>query len=764
MRILAVIAAAAMLAANIGCRSSHDYIAEGDRFLSLEKYDDAILIYRKAIQKNPSSARAYCQLGLAYRAINDNKRAYVCFERAVALDKELERAQIELGNLYLGDYLLESAKEPAVYGKITGIADHLLAKNAQSYAGLRLKGYLAISDKKPDEAIAFFSRADAANHGQPDVVLGLTQGLLMAGRYQDAQKTAEDLIAKNKTFGPIYDVLYGYEMAAGHADHAESWLKLKIANNPKSEQFPLQLVQHYWRTGRKQQGDAIVDAMLGQSSPPWALCVSVADFYENHREWERAASALDRGFAVHPEEKWAYEDRTAEVLALKGETRAAIQLLDSLLKQRPSDPATLKAHAILLLNSHESADHTVALGDLQKLTQTDPGNAAFIFQLGRAYALTGAKDKARQQFESVVQKDSHDVSALLALAELSSTSKQFQQSLEYSRRILAQEPTHRDARLLHATALVGLGRIDQARGEYKSLVRDEPGFVEAQLQLAMLFVVEKRFTEGEKSFRQLYRPKTGDFRALKGLVEVDAAQGEWAKALGLLNAELGKFPDALPVRELLASTAVRAGKLDLAIQQYEQLLQRGGENPEVLTELGQLYQRRHELSRSMAMLQKARDLSPDDWRAAARLGTVQQEAGLRPESKSSYEQAVRLGGDDADLLNNLAYLKADMGTDLDGALALARRAIGKDPGNSQYADTVGFIYLKKRDFASAMDVFQKLSQRYPNDGGFRYHLALTLVESGHKEQGERELRAAIAADPALANQSEVRDLLGEKRR
>jgi len=764
MRLLAVTAAAAVLAANLGCRSSRDYIAEGDRLFSSQKYADAILIYRKAVQKDPSSARAYCQLGLAYRARNENKLAFVSFQRAVTLDPEFEPAQIELGSLYLGDYLLEPVKDPAVYGKITAIADHLLAKDAQSYAALRLKGYLAVSDKKPDDAISFFTRAHAANPGQPDVVLGLTQGFLMAGRYQEAQKTAEDLIAKNKTFGPIYDVLYGYEMAAGHPDNAASWLKRKIANNPQNDQFPLQLAQHYWRTDRKKEAAAIVDGMLGQTNPAWALCVSVADFYKGYREWERAGSALDRGFAVHPEEKWAYENRTAEILALKGETKAAIQLLDRLLQQRPSDPETLKAHAILLLNSTERAGHIVALGEWQKLAQTDPGNPAVIFQLGRAYALTGAKDKARQQFETVIQKDSGNVSALLALAELSSAAKQFQQSLEYSRRILALEPAHRDARLLHATALVALGRIDQARSEYKSLAHDEPGFVEAQLQLAMLLVVEKRFAEGEKSFRQLYRPKTGDFRALRGLVEIDAAQGQWAKALGLLDTELGKFPDALPVRELLASTAVRAGKLDLAVQQYEQLLQRGGEDPEVLTELGQLYQRRHELNKSIAMLQKARDLAPEDWRAAARLGTVQQEAGLQPASKSNYEQAVRLGGDDADLLNNLAYLDADMGTNLDEALALARKALGKGPGNSQYADTVGFIYLKKKDFASALDVFQKLCQRYPADGGFRYHLGLALIESGHKEQGERELRAAVAADPALANQLEVKDLLGEKRR
>ena len=53
MRVLASVAAAAVLAAIIGCGSSRDYIAEGDRLFSLEKYDDAILIYRKAIQKNP---------------------------------------------------------------------------------------------------------------------------------------------------------------------------------------------------------------------------------------------------------------------------------------------------------------------------------------------------------------------------------------------------------------------------------------------------------------------------------------------------------------------------------------------------------------------------------------------------------------------------------------------------------------------------------------------------------------------------------------
>ena len=756
----AAIAVAAILAWSTGCGTSRDYVAEGDRLFSLQKYDDAILIYRKAIQKKPDSARAYCQLGRAYRAANDTKRAYASFERAGALDPEFEPAQIELGNLYLGAYLLESGNDPALYAKITAIADRLLAKDAKSYTGLRLKGYLANSDKKPEAAISFFSQSNAVNPGQPDVLLSLTQSLWMAGRYQEAQKTAESLIERNRTFVPVYDVLYGFEMAAGHPDKAESWLKLKLANIPQNDEFRVQLARHYRETGRKKQGDELLDAMLRQAGVSWPACASVAEFYESHHEWERAAAALERGFAVHTEEKWAYENRTADLLALKGEPEAAIQLLDNLLKQRPSDPAVRKARAMLLLDSNAKNDHALALGELQSLAQIDPGSSVIAFQLGRAYALTGAEDKARQQFESVLRRDTGNVNVLLALAELNSTSKHFQQSLADSGRILALEPTHRNARLLHATALVGLGRLDLARSEYKSLVRDHPGFAEAQLQYAMLLVVDKQYTQAEKLFRQLYHPKSGDFRALEGLAETEAAQQQWTKALDLLKAELGKFPDAIPVRALLASTAVRAGNVNLAVEQYGQILQRGGESLEVLTELGQLYQRRHELTKSLAMLQKACNLAPQDWRTAARLATVQQEAGQRMESRSGYEQAVRLGGDDADLLNNLAYLEADLGSNLDDALAHARRALGKDPGNSQYADTVGFIYFKKKDFQSALDVFQKLSQRYPNDAGFRYHLALALVECGRREQGERELRAAIAADPALANQSGVNELLG----
>ena len=760
MRTPVAILIPALLLLASGCRSSRDYVAEADRLFSAHKYAEAALIYRKAIQKDPRLAEAYYKLGVAQRANGNYAAAYESFIRAVTLNPELDQAQIELGNLYLGDYLIETTKNARVYEKISAVAERLLAKNPQSFAGLRFRGYLSLSDRKPEEAISFFQRAHAADPAQPDVVLGLTQALLLAGRYPEAREIAAGLIETHKTFASIYDVLYAYEMSTGHASDAESLLKLKIANNPQDPNSVLQLAEHYWRTGRRAQSFQIVDGILGEEKTPWRTYAGAADFYQRNQQWERANEALALGLKAYPEEQLSFAAAKSQVLKEQGKPKEAIGLLGDALRQHPAAAELKKMHASLLLDSSDPADRALALRELQGVAQASPEDPATTFQLGRAYSLNGMPDPATRQFEQVIRTEPGNVAALLALAELNSTAKKFRQSLEYSERILDLQPGLRNARLLHATALVGLDRLDEAHVEYNRLVREQPGYTEAKLQLAMLDVLQKRYPEAERLFRELYQPKKGDFRALKGLVQLYTAQGQTEKTLALLNGELARFPDSIAVHSLLAATAARAGKVDLAIQQYEQLLARRAHDQETCTQLGLLYQRKGDLPRSLSLLQTAVDLAPSDWRAIGRLAAAQQASGLTLQAKASYRRALELGGDDPDLFNNLAYLEADAGTDLDDALALSQNALSKSPGNSQYADTVGYIYLKKHDNASALQVFQTILKRFPNDAGFRYHLALALLQSGKREQGEHELRIAVAADPSLADEPSVRRLLG----
>jgi type IV pilus assembly protein PilF len=177
--------------------------------------------------------------------------------------------------------------------------------------------------------------------------------------------------------------------------------------------------------------------------------------------------------------------------------------------------------------------------------------------------------------------------------------------------------------------------------------------------------------------------------------------------------------------------------------------------------MGKLYQAAHDLPRSMALLEKARELAPNDWRTAARLATVQQEAGLSQQAKSNYEHAVQLGADDAELFNNLAYLEAEIGRDLDTAGVHAQKALQKSPSNPSYADTVGIIYLKKKQTAAALQVFKALTERVPKEALFRYHLALALRQNGDVQAAGRELRAALQADRSLALDPSAQSILRE---
>ena len=747
MRISPVLLVSALVAGSTACHSSRYYVAEGDRALASGKSAEAILALRKAVQKDPKSAVAYYKLGVAQRKTNDNPGARDSLEHAVGLDPDSVEAQAELGDLYLGSYLLQSVKMLALYDKIARIADWLLSKDSKSYAGLRLRGYLAMSDKRPDQALNYFRQANEIKPMQPDIGLSIAQALFLTGHADDARRTAWDFIHHDPSFTALYDVLFQYELTSGHAGEAEDVLRTKISNNPGNAAFQVQLAEFYWRRGRKAEATPLLQNILaaGAKSDAYAR---VAEFYQRAGEWDQALAILDLWFKARPEDKQAYRQRRAALLARAGKPEEALHLLEDVLHDDPSVTDARKARGLILLASNKKTDQESALKEWQALAAAAGDDEDVRFQLGRAFAANGKNDEARAEFERALKLQPADTRVILALAELASRSKQFQKSLQYSESVLAADPKIRDARLLHATALVGLGRLTEARAEYTKLASDEPRFVEAKLQLALLNASQKRFKDAEKLFSELHLSDSRDFRPLEGLVEVYGAQGQWKKAIDAINSSVEHSPDSPALRSLLAATAVRAGSIDLAIEQYEWIAQHSS-SPEPLTALGQLYQRRHELQKSADALQKACALAPNDWKTFTRLAIVQQEAGSRSEASANYMRALQLGANDPDLFNNLAFLYAETGSNFEQALSLAQKALSISPSNPQYADTLGIVYLRKNDSPSAIRIFENLLNKHPKDPAFRYHLGLALVRNGNVERGRHEMERAIHADPSL---------------
>jgi tetratricopeptide (TPR) repeat protein len=151
-----------------------------------------------------------------------------------------------------------------------------------------------------------------------------------------------------------------------------------------------------------------------------------------------------------------------------------------------------------------------------------------------------------------------------------------------------------------------------------------------------------------------------------------------------------------------------------------------------------------------AALQK----NPDAGSLHLMVGSLYEMRGRVPDAIQRYEDAVRLDPSLAVAKNNLAYLLADTGGNLDRALDLAQEARGLLPDNPNAADTLGWVLYKKNSpEAAVMHLREAVRSMEPDDPQLsivRHHLALAYEAAG-EFQSAREL-----VDEVLAEVSERR--------
>jgi Tfp pilus assembly protein PilF len=205
--------------------------------------------------------------------------------------------------------------------------------------------------------------------------------------------------------------------------------------------------------------------------------------------------------------------------------------------------------------------------------------------------------------------------------------------------------------------------------------------------------------------------------------------------------------------------------LDLAMQQYQALLQGLPTSVEIPLELALLYQAKGDRAQAAVLFERAQHLDPKNLLPPAFLGKLYEQAGQRQQAIAAYRTSLNLQPDNASVLNNLAYLLADTAPvadtapDLDEALKLGRKALQQEPENSWFADTVGWIYLKKGNSDTALQMFQAVTAKVPANPTFRLHLATALFQQGDSERAQKELKAALEVNPSTPEKERIQMLL-----
>ena len=74
--------------------------------------------------------------------------------------------------------------------------------------------------------------------------------------------------------------------------------------------------------------------------------------------------------------------------------------------------------------------------------------------------------------------------------------------------------------------------------------------------------------------------------------------------------------------------------------------------------------------------------------------------------------------------NNLAYMYAETGGNLDRALSLAQTAVEGAPDSAAVQDTLGWVYYQKQLPDLAIRAFEQSVAKDPDNPIYHYHLGL----------------------------------------
>jgi tetratricopeptide (TPR) repeat protein len=754
------LAVAALLGLNACGHGGAYYLDRANTLFAKGDLAEADLNYRKAVQKDPNNGEAFYRAGLCDLKENKPVVALQDLDQAVHLMPDNKDAKRQLANVVLGGFIGDPSRPQALYDRLVRMSNEWLQRDPQSAEGLRIKGYLAMLEKRPEEGVTLFARAQQANPKDERMNMGLMDAYFRAGEPAKAEKVGLDFIASDHTAGDVYDALFRMYVAARRPADAENILIRKTKENPKENAYLLQLAGYYASVGKKPEMEGALRTLVTNPGGDSQVRLKAGDFYAGLGNWPTAIEQYQAGMAANEKDKPVYQFRIARALLMENKRDEATKLLNAAVAEHPDDKDTRTLRAALLLGNSPSGKPGFGVADLKSMVEKNPDDDFLKISYAKALMETGDLNEARTQFRDLIKKNPQFVDGLVSLADIAFKEGDSREAAERAGAALRVSPNNLRARMLRGSALLRLGQFDEASEILTRISREVPQSMDVRLELGYLAMDQKRYADAEDVFKRVQAVNPKEWRAIAGMVDNDLAQHRADKALGMLEDELERSHSAPQVRYMLATTAMRTGKYSLAVEQFQKLADQTPGSIDPLLQLADAFRARGDAGSAIVTLKKAAALYPNDGRPATMLTYLYQAGNQRGQARLEARRAFQLRPDDPAAMNNLAWALADTGGNLVEALKLARQATDKSPNVPYYADTLAYVYLKKDQNDEAMAILDKLVRQYPNNPDFAYHSGMAFYQMGQAARAKSELSRALQLSPSKETTTAINDLMG----
>lgn len=744
-------------------QSPQKLIATANKYHDNKKYKEASILYRKAISKDKTNAEAYYREGLNLLDQKNPVEARSFLRRAVDLNPNNVDAASKLAEIDLAVYSRNPEKLKSFLSEAKDLTAKILQVQPNAFDGIRLQGLLDLANRDVNKALTEFEKANKINPYSPELVGWYAQALISAKRTDEAESLLRGMIAHDKTWAPAYDTLFVLYRNQNHPEKAEAVLRERVQNDPKNPTAITNLSNYLLATNRFDEAEKVMRRVLDDKSDFPSAREMMGDFYVRAKKADQAIEQYKAGAKEDSKNELTYQERLVAVYTLIGRRGEAFQLAKELASKNPKDNAANNLYASLLLSSEANVDPSKKADEIKGMVQNNPNNPTLHLDLARAYLQTGKSDQALTEALEAVRQQSSLMPAHLLAARIYEDRGEHSKAVAETGTVLAAEPKNPEAELIRDRAFVGLNQFDQAQSGLEALIQQYPNVTDARLALGDLYVKQQQYAKAIEQYQHVWSSNPPDPRGFLGLQNVKAAQGKGPEAAAALSDFIQKNPraagfrlqlaniDAQAAGQLMKSNPAEAKKyLEQAADNYQEILKTNPSSVDIWLRLGFLQRALGQLPAALASFQQAVKADPGNANAVLNQGMTLEAMGNKKEAETLYNKVLSMDPGNAVALNNLAFMSADSGGDLDRAMSLAERAKKQAPTSPDVSDTLGYVYYQKNLNAAAVQIFRQIVQDQPNNPTFRLHLAMALLKQGDKqgarEQAQKALRDASQPD------------------
>jgi len=416
---------------------------------------------------------------------------------------------------------------------------------------------------------------------------------------------------------------------------AQIWAR----NEPENQEAKRVLSVLYLRNGNFKQAQTNLANLL--KSDPNGIARNLlltGALLQREASKEGGAQISNYLISLYPDQAEAYYIHAS--LAMQNEQAAeALSSIEKSLELRPDWIDAVILYPRLLQKNGRPQE---GLTYLENFLKFSPNEDAVRLIYARALVDSRQLEKARSQFELLIVKMPNNKDVLFALAMLSMQSKDFQEAEEY----LTQLNKHGDS---NPQVMFYLGQIaeqkkayDEAIGWYSKL-RNGDYYIDSQLRIVIILAKSKDINA---AIEQLHRVETKtaeekrDMALFEGNLLRDFKQYE--AAYEFYNKMLEAQPQDTELLYFRALVAERLNKIDVVIRDLTYVIKQNPEDAAALNALGYtLADKTDELNDALTLIQRARELEPDDAAIIDSLGWVHFRLGNLETAIKFMEEAMQ---------------------------------------------------------------------------------------------------------------------------